>query len=149
MKQVCFISCYKPRSGVSQNRSFILGENSYENYDKVEKWFAKREEKLLDRGLRGSRGSRGRGRGYGSSGSHGYSHPYWNGHHGASHYPNYHANVPPYPPPSMPGPQAPPTYAPPAAAASRPPIDKSRLRCNKCQELGHLFRECPNSFVAK
>jgi len=49
---------------------FSLGEKSSENYDKVEKWLAKREDKALDsRGTRRGRGA-GRGRGYGY-------HPYW------------------------------------------------------------------------
>jgi hypothetical protein len=128
---------------VVYNPSYFLGENSYENYDKVEKWFAKREEKMLDKGYRGSRGSRGRGRHFGS-----HYHPYWNSnHHAPATFPNYPSQVPNYPPPSLP--QSQPSYTPPSAAVSRPPVDKSRLRCNKCQELGHLFRECPNQFVAK
>lgn len=125
-------------------RLTFLGETSYENYDKVEKWFAKREEKLLDRGIRRGPSFRGRGRGFGYGsgfgsgyGSHGY-HPYHNYHH------NSHSNgASAFPPPLM-------SQSPsPAATISRPPMDKSKMRCNKCQELGHFFRECPNGFPTK
>jgi hypothetical protein len=121
------------------------GEKSSENYDKVEKWLAKREDKAREqKSAKKSPKTPSRNRGLGFN-------PYWHPRHGegyptppaAAGYSPYApaaAGYPPYPGPSTSGYPTP---------GYRPPADKSRLRCNKCQELGHLFRECPNSFVAK
>ncbi len=117
-----------------------IGVKSNEHYDKVEKYFAKHEEKILYSKWprRGHRGGNFRG-----------PHPYYGHQYGQQTIGYGVPSAAAGSPAQVAGPSNVIGQGYPQPRYFRQPLDKSKMRCNKCQELGHLYRECPNNFVAK
>ncbi len=103
----------------------FLGAKSNEHYSKVEKYFAKKEDKLSEARMSGKGRSRGSYR----------SHPYRSRSPGASSGSSSASR-------SLEGPSS-------SQGSYRSPLDKSKLRCHKCQEFGHFIKDCPNTLGPK
>ncbi len=130
MDKRCFVIMTAQTKGWSFAKEldfYQSGEKSDKNYDKVAKRQAKRAEDI-DRDAKKTK-RKSEYRPYGFQGR----------------YASYQAPAAQAwgPPPAPVGPY----QVPPPAVTVKPPMDKARMRCNNCRELGHFFRECTKPSV--